>query len=59
MPIYEYECAKCEKVAEVWQSITGAGDVKCPECFETMKRIISKSSFQLKGTGWAKHGYTK
>ena len=34
--------------------------IDCPECEkETMKRKIGLSSFQLKGGGWYKDGYTK
>jgi putative FmdB family regulatory protein len=52
MPIYEYECAKCGHQTEVWQRITDQSITKCERCKGKMRRLISQSSFHLKGTGW-------
>jgi len=52
MPIYEYECAQCGHQTEVWQKITDQGVTKCERCKGKMRRLISQSSFHLKGTGW-------
>jgi putative FmdB family regulatory protein len=52
MPIYEYECTKCGHHAEVWQKISDPDVTKCEQCKGTMKKLISQSSFHLKGTGW-------
>lgn len=52
MPIYEYNCAGCGKQHEVMQKITDAPLTTCPECGGTMKKMISNTSFVLKGTGW-------
>ena len=52
MPIYEYECAKCGHVTEAWQKITDPGPAKCEHCKGRMRKLISQSSFHLKGTGW-------
>jgi putative FmdB family regulatory protein len=52
MPIYEYECTKCGHQTEVWQRITNQGVTKCEHCKGKMRRLISQSSFHLKGTGW-------
>jgi putative FmdB family regulatory protein len=52
MPIYEYECVKCGRVAEIWQRITDTGPTKCERCKGKMRKLISQSSFHLKGTGW-------
>lgn len=52
MPIYEYECAKCG-VMEVTQRITEDALTKCPQCKRRkVKKLISNTSFQLKGSGW-------
>ena len=51
MPIYEYQCQKCG-VIEVTQRITEKSLVKCPTCKSKIKKLISNTSFQLKGTGW-------
>jgi putative FmdB family regulatory protein len=52
MPIYEYECTKCGHQTEVWQRITDQSLTKCGHCKGKMRRLISQSSFHLKGTGW-------
>ena len=52
MPIYEYKCTKCGKEFELFQRIT-APDVKtCKFCKGPVSKLISLSSFSLKGTGW-------
>lgn len=51
MPIYEYECTKCGTF-EVTQRITEKPLGRCPTCKGKVKKLISNTSFQLKGTGW-------
>jgi putative FmdB family regulatory protein len=51
MPIYEYQCQHCGTF-EVTQRITEKPLVKCPTCKAKVKKLISNTSFQLKGTGW-------
>jgi len=58
MPIYEYECQECRNVVEQWQSISDDPLSTCPECSGEMKKLISSSSFQLKGGGWYSDGYS-
>ncbi len=58
MPIYEYECTECHEITEVWQSLSDAPATTCPECSGHLKKIISMSSFQLKGGGWYSDGYS-
>jgi len=58
MPLYEYECKKCGTL-EVEQKITAEPLKKCPHCKCEIKRIISKTSFELKGRGWYKTDYTE
>lgn len=58
MPIYEYECKSCGKKFEVFQKSTDAPSAKCPGCEATAERIISQTSFTLKGGGWYKDGYS-
>lgn len=52
MPIYEYECDKCGHKVEAFQKITDAPIVECERCHSQMKKLISQSTFHLKGTGW-------
>jgi putative FmdB family regulatory protein len=52
MPIYEYECTKCGKVEEIFQKFSDKPLVKCKHCSGKLHKLISQSSFHLKGTGW-------
>lgn len=58
MPIYEYECTSCCNVFEVVQRITEDPLSACPECSGPVKKLMSMSSFQLKGGGWYSDGYS-
>jgi putative FmdB family regulatory protein len=52
MPIYEYECDKCGNHVEALQKFTDPPILECEQCHASMKKLISHSSFHLKGTGW-------
>src|SRR5258706_14739506 len=58
MPTYEYQCGKCG-VFEPSQRINDAALTKCPTCRRKVRRLISSTSFQLKGTGWYVTDYAK
>lgn len=52
MPIYEYECIKCKFKIEKLQKITDPPLQTCERCHGKLRRLISTSSFILKGSGW-------
>lgn len=53
MPIYEYECASCHHEFELLEKINDPKTKTCPHCFkDTATRLISRSAFHLKGSGW-------
>ncbi len=52
MPIYEYRCEDCEQIFEEWQRNFEEKQVICPVCGSNAERIISNTSFILKGSGW-------
>src|SRR4051794_1392664 len=58
MPIYEYECPRHGRY-EVNQRITEAALTTCtqPDCKESVRKLISSTSFALKGGGWYSDGY--
>ena len=57
MPMYEYQCTVCTYITEELNPIDRT-TIQCPECDNTAERMVSLSSFALKGTGWYKDGYT-
>jgi putative FmdB family regulatory protein len=59
MPVYEYECQDCDKQFEVFQSIKDNPLKNCKFCEGKVRRLISQSSFALKGGGWYKDNYSK
>lgn len=58
MPIYEYRCDKCG-VFEQTQRITAPALDRCPTCRRKVRRLISSTSFQLKGGGWYVTDYAR
>lgn len=53
MPIYEYQCQACGAELEKLQKISDPVLVECPECGkESLVKLVSASSFRLKGGGW-------
>jgi len=52
MPLYEYECEQCGKVVEVLQKFSDEPLTTCSSCSGKLHKLISHSSFHLKGSGW-------
>jgi len=59
MPIYEYRCQECQQTFEEWQKDFADRQVPCPVCGGKAERLISSSSFVLKGGGWYSDLYSK
>ena len=59
MPIYEYQCTKCGEVFEAFQKITDEPLSQCKFCQAKVEKLISQSSFQLKGSGWYLTDYAR
>jgi len=51
VPIYEYRCSKCGEF-EVMQRMSDEPLRTCPTCRRKVTKLISNTSFQLKGSGW-------
>lgn len=59
MPTYEYHCKSCDHQFETQQSIKEDALKDCPKCYrDSLQRLISKTSFVLKGGGWAADNYS-
>ncbi len=61
MPIYEYECPLCGRFETIQKAsdkplkaLPGCSNSKCPK---KARRLVSASSFHLKGSGWYKTDY--
>jgi putative FmdB family regulatory protein len=52
MPIYEYKCRKCGNQFEVFQGISDPEVKSCKFCKGKVQKLVSLSSFSLKGSGW-------
>lgn len=54
MPIYEYRCRECHQVFEEWSKQVNDGSLSrnCPICKGQANRLISNTTFALKGGGW-------
>jgi putative FmdB family regulatory protein len=60
MPTYEYECEKCHKVFEVFQSITAPALETCTDktCGGKVRRLFSPGAgFIFKGSGFYQTDY--
>lgn len=65
MPFHDYRCVECEKEYEVFYRSQSErereeeGEV-CPQCGSNKKEklVSTGTGFILKGSGWAKDGYS-
>ncbi len=52
MPVYEYQCKECGQIEEALQKISDSPLETCTHCKGHLKKLISQSTFHLKGSGW-------
>ena len=53
MPTYEYQCQRCKRRQDAFQSIIAKPLTKCAKCGGRLKRLISSGSgFLFKGSGF-------
>lgn len=58
MAIYEYQCPECKEITELWSDLIEE-EPQCKKCETKLVKVISQTSFHLKGSGWARDGYSK
>jgi len=60
MPIYEYECSQCHQTSDALQKVNDPPPEACPHCGaqHTLSRLVSRTSFVLKGGGWSADLYS-
>jgi putative FmdB family regulatory protein len=59
MPLYEYKCHSCGKTIEVIQKFSDEPLHTHEDCGGELEKLISRSAFQLKGSGWYATDYAK
>lgn len=59
MPVYEYQCQKCGRRQEIMQKFSDPLLTTCPLCKGKLKKLISNTSFVLKGSGWYVTDYAR
>lgn len=59
MPVYEYECQKCNLITEAMQKFSDPPLTECPHCSGRLRKMISQSAFHLKGSGWYVTDYAR
>src|ERR1700681_4216135 len=59
MPLYEYQCSKCDKIFEVIEKFSDKPLTVHEGCGGKVDRLLSAPSFQLKGSGWYATDYPK
>jgi putative FmdB family regulatory protein len=57
MPIYEYQCTKCNDRTEVIQKFTDPPYAACPKCGGEVRKLMSAPAIQFKGSGFYKNDY--
>jgi putative FmdB family regulatory protein len=58
VPIYVYECDKCNNRFEYTQSMSEAPKTVCESCGGKLTKVIVPIAFHLKGGGWYKDLYS-
>ncbi|MFQ3574739.1 MAG: FmdB family zinc ribbon protein [Thermodesulfovibrionales bacterium] len=59
MPVYEYECKACKQTCEVMQRFDDPPLETCAVCGGQMQKLVSNTSFVLKGSGWYVTDYVR
>src|SRR5580700_3952721 len=57
MPVYEYQCKACHRTFEYQQRMSDPDKTACEVCGGELERLISRTAFSLKGSGWYKDLY--
>jgi len=59
VPLYEYQCTKCQHRFEKIQKFSDPPVTKCPECGGKVEQLLSAPAIQFKGAGWYVTDYAK
>jgi len=59
MPLYEYECAKCDHRFEALVSMDQANAQRCEACGARCRRLLSAPAIIFKGSGFYTTDYAR
>ncbi|MFB3814594.1 MAG: FmdB family zinc ribbon protein [Terriglobales bacterium] len=59
MPLYEYECTRCQHRFEKIQRFSDPPIDDCPACGGPVSQLLSPPAIQFKGSGWYVTDYSK
>ncbi|MCC7155173.1 MAG: zinc ribbon domain-containing protein [Bryobacterales bacterium] len=59
MPLYEYQCEKCDAVFEVIQKFSDEPLTTHAGCGGSVHRLLSSPALQFKGSGWYVTDYAR
>ena len=58
MPLFDYQCPECLTTFDELQRSFDDPAPACPKCeSQESRRLVSRTAFILKGSGWALDGY--
>jgi len=52
MPLYDYQCSKCQAVTEIRHGFDDNHSDPCPKCGGTLKRVFNPAPILFKGSGF-------
>ena len=52
MPIYEYQCTRCQAVRDVKHGFKEVNTESCPKCGGELKRLFNPAGIVFKGSGF-------
>lgn len=59
MPLYEYQCDRCDQRFEAIRKFADPPVEKCPSCGGTVRKLFSSPAIQFKGSGFYITDYPK
>ena len=52
MPLYDYQCSKCQALTEIRHGFDDNHSDPCPKCGGTLKRVFNPAPILFKGSGF-------
>ena len=59
MPLYEYQCERCDRHFERIEKVSAPTAGVCPDCGGPARRLLGAPALKFKGSGWYVTDYGK